>query len=432
MGAGWLVDISRGEWWLPDAPHKRVPGVLVERNGRYRLELIGAFGAGEFANDVRRYSVVCGFLASGGPVTLISCVGSMSLSVPGMITEDCSFRIAVKGHNFDTVGDVFQSVSGHCPALLTWMNRSGLEVMLKFPNEGEMAPSFEWNAAYRIPETLIFNWSESVRFAVRIAVAGLPTGAAATKPIRIEQICVVEATSTTPTTISSLQQALNGFELLVRLLSGFPRSLQITKCISPHATNDDGRATVLEFQIDSSSIDYLDVENLDWREAWVPYSTVEENLPVLVPRWREILGRQGEVIYSYFAGRRAKHIEDQLVTCANTLQRLDESVRGRRKFESAVSDAIHEYLPTDLATESVALLARTRHYFTHYNPDESDGAARGAQLANLVDLVDAIVTCKLLELLGFSVAESVAEVKGFLDSNHEFGKRLSMSRWRDS
>lgn len=364
MGARWLTDIAKGEWWLPATPERRVPGVLAERNGRYRLELIGTLDGGDFDDNVTRYDVVCGFLTQGGPVTLTSCVGSKSFSMPGMIAESCNFRIALKGHNFDTLGNSFLSVSGRCPAVLAWMNRSGLEIKLTSQHGDLGAPTLEWSAVYRVPEPLIFDWNENVKFVVSIGVSGLPTGAIASKPILIEQICFVEAKGATPTTISLLHQALHEFELLVRLLSGFPRSLQVTSCRSPHATTEEGKVKALDFQFDSLLGDDVDVTSLNYRDALVPYPDVQGRFPSLVVQWGKIVETQGEVLHSYFAGRHAKHMEDRLMTCANALQRLDESTEGRRSFKEAVSQPINQYLPAELAAQSIALLVRTRHFHT--------------------------------------------------------------------
>ena len=307
------------------------------------------------------------------------------------------------------------------------MNRSGLEVKLTIPQEREISGIYEWSAIYRVPDPLVFHWSETVRFTLRVRPTTLPLGGLANKPVRIEQDCFVEAESSRLTTISSLHEALYDLELLVCLLSGFPGSLTLTSCSSPCAVGPDGRIRSLALQFDKQSDDEVNAANLDWERALVPYPKVQERFTDLVPRWRDVLDVQGKVVHAYFAGRHARHAEEQLLACANALQRLVESSEGRQSFERSVSQVIGCYLAPATATQSIQLLTKTRHYLTHYNPAENQDAARGAQLANLVDMVDAMVRCKLLELLGFSVDE----IKGFIRDNYEFSKRITMNRWSE-
>ena len=420
----WIPELAKGQWWLPHNASQKVPGVLTEKNGRFRLELIGTLDDKKPNFEAARYPVVCGFLAQGGPVTLFSCVGTKSLSVPGMMTEQCSFSIAVKGHNFDGAADVFDSLTCLHVSLLTWLNRSGFDIKVLGIEDPQ---HFEWRAVYRRPESITWKWSDDFDFVVRFSVEGLPSGVHANKPITMRQVCSVEVVSDLPTTIVALHQAQYGLSLLISLLSGFTSQMTVVACESS-LVEANGRRKQLELQLDRIGTNE-DAESsaLDWQRALVPYQEVETEFADLVPRWRQLLEEQGEVIDAYFASKRAAHVEEQLVGGANALQRLEESSKGRLTFEVAVTEPINRYVSANVAAWVIPLLTKTRHYFTHFNPAERADAARGAQLANLVDLVDAIVTCKLLELLGFDTSR----VKTFLGKSDHFQKRLMMNRWTD-
>ena len=421
----WIPELAKGQWWLPHDESQKVPGVLTEKNGRFRLELIGTFDESNLNFEAARYPVVCGFLAQGGPVTLFSCVGTKSLSIPGMMTEQCSFSIAIKGHNFHDAADVFDSLTCLHMSLLTWLNRSGFDIeVMRIEN----AQHYEWRAAYRQPELITWKWSDDLDFVVRFSVEGLPSGVHANKPITMRQVCSVEAVSALPKTIVALHQAQYGLSLLISLLSGFSSQMTLVACGSSLVVAN-GRRKQLELQLDRiDTNEDRESAALDWHKALVPYPEVESEFADLVPRWKQLLEEQGEVIDAYFASRGAAHLEEQLVGGANALQRLEETSKGRRlAFEVAVSEPINRYVPATVAAWVIPLLTKTRHYFTHFNPAERADAARGAQLANLVDLVDAIVVCKLLELLGFDAQK----VKTFLDKNENFRKRLMMNRWTD-
>ena len=340
------------------------------------------------------------------------------------MTEQCSFSIAVKGHNFDGAADVFDSLTCLHVSLLTWLNRSGFDIKVLGIEDPQ---HFEWRAVYRRPESITWKWSDDFDFVVRFSVEGLPSGVHANKPITMRQVCSVEVVSDLPTTIVALHQAQYGLSLLISLLSGFTSQMTVVACESS-LVEANGRRKQLELQLDRIGTNE-DAESsaLDWQRALVPYQEVETEFADLVPRWRQLLEEQGEVIDAYFASKRAAHVEEQLVGGANALQRLEESSKGRLTFEVAVTEPINRYVSANVAAWVIPLLTKTRHYFTHFNPAERADAARGAQLANLVDLVDAIVTCKLLELLGFDTSR----VKTFLGKSDHFQKRLMMNRWTD-
>jgi len=422
---GWIKDVAKGEWWLPGKHHTKVPGVLVERDRRFRLELIGTFDDSNLTLEPRRYPVVLGFLANGGEVTLFNCLGTSSFNVPGMFVEQCHFVMAVKGHHFDGDRAVFDAVSGVASGLLAWVNRSGFHVELKWYEGCSPEHSFEWNATYRAPQSLEWEWDDSTNIRVSFGVEGLPDGRNAHKPIAIQQVCFLKAWSVGPTEVNSLQNALHGFNLLVRLLSGVDSELTLVGCSSPEVVGSNGHARVLELQFDRGSLDrHISVEL--HHQSLIPFSVVEERFAVLVRAWAGLLVEQGEVIHAYFVGMNAKYAEERLLSGANALQRLVESTSGRTSFETAVSAPLREYAPC-LADNVIQLLKRTRHYLTHYNPAERADAARGAELANLAELVEAVVACKLLEMLGFSSIE----IKQTAAANTQFDQKLKMRRWSE-
>jgi hypothetical protein len=414
----WLQDLAKGEWWLPSAPDERVPGILVSREGRLRLELIGSFGEPLSRNQ---YPVICGWLASGGEVTLFNCHGSVGLDMPGMATEKCSFARAIKGYHFSNLEQAkFRSLTAHIANLASWLGPHGLQVRLSFDD----AKFAEWSAVYKPVQPIELQLSHSQRIEIHFTV-NIP-GMGPTPSISMREDCLVEVLTDCDQEISALHDRVYAFELFAELLSGLQMTTTLGRVVHSEVLNDSGKPAGLPVKANfrpSSDVQ----EPVSWTDIFIPYSEVRESFQDYLDKWLTLYDSLGAVVPASLVNKAEHPLEMQFLLLANAIHRYAETKSGcdRMDFADAMEEIIPLYCTPDAFKRARALLTDSRHYYTHYNPGRVEKAARGADLRNLTDLLEMVNRLYLLESIGFERERLMSWVSKSL----HYREHLSMSRW---
>lgn len=421
----WLADLAKGMFWLPEKPEHQVPGIIVNRDGRLRLELIGTFSEdSEGFPEGAFYPYICGWLSNGGELTLVTCSSSVSFSAPGMSTEQSSFAVALKGRHFEAHTDLgFDQVGVHFSGLADWIGVSGLETNFETSEDGKRV----WTARYVQPGSIDYLRGDgtSVRFH---STASFP-GERGRFDIALMQDCTVTLKFPAEVEISALQEQVHELHLLLRLFSGLELGATYD-----FVCNDRFREGVREQRLpiflnrqqprEEIASPKTKIAHLD---TFVPFSEVRADFEKYLEQWSGVRRKYGAAIDASLASHVKMNLENRFLNLVNSLQRYAEADAGSKlRLDEVLPMYLQPYCREVVASKAATLIKHTRHYYTHYSSELADKAADGADLANAVDLLDILNRCALLERLGIDRGQ----VRSWIANSHRFRDYLHMNRWK--
>lgn len=418
----WLSDLAKGMFFLPESPSREVPGIIVSRGDRLRLELIGTFSDDEAAGltfQSRRYPLICGWLSQGGPITLVSCSGSETFNAPGMSTEQISFAVAIKGHRFNAQDDLhFDSICVHFSDLSTWIGASGLHTEIELTDS--LTKKIVWKARYEQPKSLCFSMLNGATLKIHFT-ASFPASSGA-GDVALKQECLVASSGES---LDKLRSRAYHLQLLIKLLSGY--KIQATfDSVKQCEIVEGGKPVAMPLYLNRKDGTDAEANRPHFADALVPFAEISDVLQRCIDKWMDIIAIYGDAVLVSLADVSGLPLQTRLLNLVNSLQRYSEADLGKKVVISAVlPKMLGPYCSSTVTDRAVDLIESSRHYFTHFNPTFSDRAASGAELANLVDLLDLVNRCALLERLDFKPVQ----IKDWVSKSLRFKDHLSMDRW---
>jgi hypothetical protein len=422
----WLKDLAKGMFYLPDDPSNEVPGIVVNRGGRYQLELIGTFSKNSLhiGEPSISYPCVCGWLSEGGPVTLVGCWSSFSIHAPGMNTERCSFSYALKGHSFLSANSLrFAKVNAYISGLSAWLGVGGVTEEFEFELDSSKLKS--WLAKYVQPERLTYELTSEVTLVIHFT---FKKDGSAQSNISFEVDCGVEVACASEKDLLAIRKFVYGFQLLLMLFSGRRMDVAHNAVYSNQVIDPGGeRLAALPIFFNDELREEKDQDIPHWFDFFIPFSAVKNDFQNSLRRWSDMLELYGEAVGTSLFDSPQITLQTRFLNLTNSLHQYVETDSNKRvSLIEALRQLLEPYCTQTFTSSVLKKIESSRHYYTHYNPLLAAKAAVGADLANMVDFLDMINRCALLERLGFSRDQ----VKDWISKSHRFNDRLSMNRWK--
>lgn len=430
-----LKDSPLGWFWLPDQVDQQVAGVIIERNDKLRLELIEPFAERPLSTstDERNfYPVICGWLSRGGAITLFSCSAGTSVNIPGNEWEFCSFAFAIQGQPLENAEDfLFNKATVHLTGLVDWTALNGLKE--GWQENIAVHGGRTWTASYVLPEPRVFQADDGLMIKLHATCHSSTVGRFGTQFL---QDAVLEVALQKGVAFLEMESKVHGIRQLLMLLSGL--ELRPTWNQVVRVSNED-----------ALSVFYNCAPRPDLEPAppvlrtFVPFEDVSGELVGLLNRWVDVQKKYGDAVatglFTLYLPHTYETKVSNLVNClvwyaeadAGGELALKQGVRPLKGGVAAyvVEKTVRRYRPTvssDFIRDLKEKIANTRHYYTHFNPAKKEFAAEGAELANLVDFLDVLNRCVLLEKLGLETDR----ILQWVHKSHEYGERFRMRRFQ--
>jgi hypothetical protein len=426
-----LKDSPLGYFWLPGQHERQVPGAIVERDGVLQLELIELLAEASDCSSTKGsafYPVIHGWLSKGGAVSLYNCVSGNNESIPGNEWETCSFAYAIKQrqenaedlHSDEASVDLLRLANVQLGGLAEWTRLNGLQE--QWHTDATAQGGRRWTASYVLPEPRVYRVDSGLTVKLLATCHFSNVGFLG---LQLLQDVTLEVSFDEAMPFAELESKVHSIRLLLMLLSGL--ELRPT-------WNHVGRVSDAEaLPVFRNHMPRLSAEpaHLQLRTL-VPFEDISAELPELFSKWDGVQSAYGDAVAtSLFTPYLAHTNETKISNLVNSLVRYAEADAEKKVLVETVLDkTVRLYLPTASNEVVSALKERieaTRHYYTHFNPSKKEMAAEGAALANVVDFLDVINRCVLLEKLGLDRDR----VLQWVHKSREYGKRFRMERFKE-
>jgi ApeA N-terminal domain 1 len=438
-----LKDSPLGSFWLPGQDKRQVPGVIVERDGVLQLELMELLVEASDSSSTKRpdfYPVIHGWLSKGGAVSLYNCVSGQNESIPGNEWERCSFAYAIKQrpeneedlYSDAAAIDLFKLANVQFGGLVEWVRVNGLQQ--DWQMDSAVHGGRRWMASYVLPKPFVYRVDPGLTVKLLATCHFSNVGLFG---LQILQDAAVEISCQEAVRFAKLEAKVHGIRQLLMLLSG----LELRPTWNHVGLfSDEDALPVFRNQASRPSIEPAHPQ----LHTFVPFEDISAELPELLSRWEGVQKSYGDAVATgLFTPYLSHTYETKISNLVNCLVRYAEADAGGEKVlkqevrsqkggvaAHVVEKAARRYRPTareDFLSDLKEKIESTRHYYTHFNPDKKEIAAEGAELANLVDFLDVINRCVLLEKLGLEKDRVIQ----WVHKSHEYGKRFRMERFQE-
>lgn len=440
-----LKDSPLGCFWLPGQGKRQVPGVIVERDGVLQLELIELLAeASDFSSTKGPvfYPVIHGWLSKGGAVSLYNCVSGNKVCIPGNEWETCSFAYAIKQrpenaehlYSDDASIDLLRLANVQLGGLAEWTRLNGLQE--RWHTDATVQGGRRWTASYVLPDSRVYRVDPGLTVKLLTTCHFSNVGFLG---LQLLQDVTLEVSFEEARPFAELESKVHSVRLLLMLLSGL--ELRPT-------WNHVGRVSDAEtLPVFRNHMPRLSAEpaHLQLRTL-VPFEDISAELPELFSKWEGVQSAYGDAVAtSLFTPYLAHTREIKISSLVNCLVRYAEADAGGKtafgkvlkkidrdgdRTAYVIEEGVRRYRPNareDFIRDVSKEVEDARHYYTHFNPGLKEDAAEGARLANLVDFMDVINRCTLLEKLGLDRDRIIQ----WVHKSHEYGKRFRMERFKE-
>lgn len=429
-----MKDSPLGNFWLPGKESRQVPGVIVERGGMLQLELMEPLAEesdSTSTNEPKFHSVIHGWLSKGGPVTLFDCPVGRNESIPGNECDSCSFAYAIQESSLEGKSVyLFDKANLRLGGLVEWTRVDGLKK--DWQADSAVQGGRRWTASYVMPEPRVYRVDSEVTVKL---IATCHFSNVGLLGLQLLQDARLEVSFENAVPFAELELKVHNIRQLLMLLSGL--ELQPT-WNHVGLFSDEEALPVFRNQASRPSIEPAHPQ----LHTFVPFEDISAELPELLSRWEGVQKSYGDAAATgLFTPYLSHTYETKISNLVNCLVRyaeadaggemvLKQEVRSQKGGVAAyvVEKAARRYRPTareDFLSDLKEKIESTRHYYTHFNPDKKEIAAEGAELANLVDFLDVINRCVLLENSGW---KRIASFNGFTRAM----STASVFAWKDS
>lgn len=440
-----LKDSPLGVFWLPGQEGRQVPGVIVERGGVLRLELIErlveAPGA-SLAKGYAFYPVIHGWLSKGGAISLYKCVSGINSNIPGNEWEGFSFDYAIKQrtenaedlYSKDASIDLLRLANVQLGGLAEWTSLNGLQE--QWHTDDTVQGGRRWTANYVLPEPRVYRVDPGLTVKLLATCHFSNVGFLG---LQLLQDVTLEVSFEEARSFAELESKVHSIRLLLMLLSG----LELRPTWN-HVRRASDAETLPVFR---NHMPRLSAEpaHLQLRTV-VPFEDISVELPGLFSKWEGVQSAYGDAVAtSLFTPYLAHTSEIKISNLVNCLVRYAEADAGGKtafgkllkkidrdgdRTAYVIEEGFRRYRPNareDFIRDVSKEVENARHYYTHFNPHLKEDAAEGARLANLVDFLDVINRCVLLDKLGLGRDRIIQWVQ----KSHEYSKRFRMERFKE-
>lgn len=451
-----------GYFWLPTTPEKKLGGTLqVYDGGILQIEVVGNFDSS--LEDFSKLDIIpriLGEVEKLGYITLDDCLyktKNMSLGSVGKSMLYCHRAFA--GIHFESSEQAeFDRVSFHVEGLDEWLGISGIKM-----NREEGGHGFSLTYERPTLPEIVLGEGFVLKFGFSYTLPGFPLLTEAS--IRQQAGIIIE---------SSERKHLNSFISQIHKLTKF-LGFAIDKIVSikdfkasiniPESERVDDLLASLEAKVFYQSLPFSQSKpKISWHSLLFSYKHIDASAAQKIQAWMLAYDTIGPPLDLYFAAisDAAKYIDSKFLFLAQALetwhrresdttemdasefesivaaliascpQQRQEWLRGRLTYANEISLAkrlsellapFESFLPDGIELKRIIrLIVDTRNYLTHYNPSLEGRAARGRDLFDLVDRMEAFFKLLLLTRIGFTPEDVTALTAENWDFQHKMKK----------
>ncbi|CAN5570009.1 hypothetical protein BH20CHL7_BH20CHL7_00020 [soil metagenome] len=432
------ADSFTGVWWLPQDPERHVAGTLhTEVSKNPRLELIGSFGEPTDMNGLVLRPAVNGVTNNGKRITLVeSYVAKSNFSAPGIFAETLEGRAAVVGAHFDSPDEIIASkVYASFSWLPEWIGWGQMEervtgrtIAFEFT-----PPEYPLHGVGEDEVGFASGWTTRGRSRARDRTI-LPTFS-----LKVVSKGTVEAI---------VSRRVQPFQNFLTLATGLPNVVVKVEFQSAGGT-DTSAPGLIELLYPVTPPEPSRGDPIP-HDMLFSYQDVESDIGDLLRGWYGAHDELADVCALFFSARavggpnhirflnliRALEVYDRI---RNRNEMGGEIAHQKRIGEILVSapDPHRDWLDKALKYSNepslrqrgkrlmaevpglmepiagkprdfIALLADSRHYYTHYDPSLKSKAAQGPQLSLAVRQLEVMISALLLGAAGLQPARITA------------------------
>ncbi|MDD2776246.1 MAG: hypothetical protein PHU06_09840 [Gallionella sp.] len=398
---------KQGYFWLPNAPDNKLPGTLfISVSGEILLEVLGSFD--NFVQGIRALSLsnpeiprIVGSVEDFGLVTLERCFYRNKSLFSSTISKSkiiALFAFSSVGYE-DKEAISFSRCVFSIEGLDEWLGISGIKVALGTdPKNVVIYFSPPEKIAFQLPDDITMEFTFS---------SAIPAPK------------VTEAKITQKASISLVSEKLRPLEDYLTLIEKIKNFL----CFAIDETVSVGEVNVYSINITQKieeevfqevpiGVYYKSAYNLEttpeiqWHSMLFRYGVISSKFGAILQNWLAQYEIAEPAFNLYFASKFGVHqfLEGSFLSLAQGIEVLHRrTTKEKLTFSQRVQSMIKPFQSYDCYRNSEGFIQRivdTRNYLTHYNEKLADKAAKGVELWELHQQLEALFQLHFLRLIG--------------------------------
>jgi hypothetical protein len=433
----------KGLFWLPENPDDKVSGTLsFSPEDGITLELIGFLGSRRSSAQLFETKIINGFSTNGKKLSLFKCYESnRTASYPGIETSIIQANYLFVGANFINEDEIcFNKVAIKLKNLDSWLGISGFDIQY---NQAEHST----NIYYKLPQPIEFKINSGYKAKFEFISSG-PSISIYTRKASIEQsvYLILEPLDKTDRHFKELLKQTHTFQMFITFATftaSFP--LEIIFYSPRYFIEFDSKKIPEEIQLYyTTSIKPKNKEIFHW-DLLFSYQDIEKNFKVIINNWytqhdkiNSILGlflvnfynpgifnvnrflNIAQALETFHRRFKKNNVlpknqhKERLKTIINSVdKKFKEWLKQKLSFsnEPTLKERIDELLK-DYSNQTIQKLIKdfdnfsklvkdSRNYYTHYDKSLEKKAAKGEDLYYLTERMKVLLTCCLLNVIGF-------------------------------
>lgn len=434
----------KGLFWLPEYPENKVTGSLTySPEEGITLELIGFLGETKNSIEFFEPQIINGFTTNGKKITLYKCYESnRSRSFPGMETSIIHSNYLFVGAHFTSENEIaFDKIAIRIKNLDEWLGISGFRIDY---NEKD----YSTNIKYKLPESIKFNFSKEFK-AIFNFIASNPSIRIFIKKTSIEQFVqlIIEPTVNKKIFFKDFLDEVFKFQMFLTFATysaAYP--LEIIFYSSTYFLEFDDKKIPEEIKLFyMTSIKSSKHETTHW-DMLFSFNDIKTEFDNIMLSWYEkqeklnsILGLFLDTFYNpnIFNENRflnivqalesihRRFIRNEILTKAEHKLRLEEILSStpekhndwlnqkllfsneptlKERLEELLNNYSNDTLKKVIKdpADFIKKVKDSRNYYTHFDSKLKKKAAKGGDLYYLTERMKLLLTCCLLNIIGFN------------------------------
>ena len=406
---------TKGYWWLPSAPDKKVAGILTYTNEQeIILELIGSFYP-SIPNLLDKFligdssieeKIIFGLTSESNKITLIDCIPGFSAK------SDCPFstfnyqcQYSINGTYLNSIDEkIFFKAYSNFKLLSQWCiprrisrnannDKSTLSISINRQKKAIVSVDLDSKT------TLILNDSYKNK--------QIPCS------ISLRQFTYLEIHKKEASSVLDYLKDIYLFENFLSLAT-----LYDTRCTQIKLFTYNEQQEVSHGHIEHKPIDLIiskhefhDNDNFSSINPLFTYNEIESKFPYVIRKWYSINDDIAPIRQHLIESIKAKDIFKS-IDFLIVFQAIEGFCIRFRKEESTrnmIRNIVHEFSCIDLINKDKILiddLVDSRHYYSHFMfPKANKHILKGAELYYQTNMLRRLLICCLLDHIGFDKNE---------------------------
>ncbi|WP_299316444.1 HEPN domain-containing protein [uncultured Halomonas sp.] len=453
-----------GYFWLPSNPEKRIPGILVIKDGgSIELEVVGLFddsidGINRAINGSDALDRIVGHIEKHGLVTLDDCFyKNRNISFGGISKSTVHVNRAFLGVAYEEKEIMlFNHLKFSVEGIDEWVGRSGIKVEHQFDKKSA-------SITYNPPEEIILNLNNGMKLQITFTwtLPGFPSQ----KEAKITQKTYFKLSSDQACSLNDFISVAYKITTLLGFAIDKTVCIEKVTATSEAVRQDIGneKTALVPISIYYPSLPFAkNRPKIDQHRMLFRFGQIQNDAERIVNNWFGAYDQIDPALNLYFSTKAGAHkyLDGKFLALAQGLETYHRRTSKMKlmdedAFEKLTSDLIEqcpeedrEWLSGRLRHGNEVSLSRRiksiiepfkellgtskernkliraivdkRNYLTHYDQSLETAVVKGEELWVLCLKMEAIFQLHLLQILGFTQSE----VKSVFENSHELQQKL--------